>query len=210
MLAEFFDHCYLINLPERVDRKELSLLECKAVGLTPEIFPAINGRKDNIVYHNPGNIDPIAWNLGAAGLMKTTELILLDAKAKGYDKILILEDDVEFHPQVNEIFDDYKSTIPDDWEFFQLGCCHKEIPEKVNFRIFRITNADCLHCYGVHSRVYDSYLEKIQKMDMPLDHVSVKYFQPKGTCYCLFPNFAYQRPNFSNIAGRDVNYCFLK
>jgi len=210
MLANYFDHCYLINLPKREDRKQRALEECGKIGLVPEVFPAIDGKEENLAFNNPRQIEPIAWNQGAAGLMKTTERILEDAKAKGYDTILILEDDIEFHPQIHEIFDEYEASLPKNWEILQFGCCHRQTPEKINFRIFRIKRADCLHCYAIHSKIYAVFLDEIRKMEQPLDHITMNELQPRGTSYCLYPNFAYQRPDYSDIGSKNVNYSFLR
>jgi GR25 family glycosyltransferase involved in LPS biosynthesis len=210
MLGEYFEQVYLINLPHREDRRIKALAECEKIGLFPQVFPAINGGVEKTPYHNPHDIPGIQWNSGAAALNMTTVRILEDAKKNNYASILILEDDVEFHPQINQIVDENIQDVPDDWEMLLFGCMHRSAPFSVTRRIFRIRRADCLHCYAVRNTMYDLYIEEISKMEWPLDWVTQFRIQPRKRSYCLMPNFAYQRPSYSNIAQMNVSYTFLK
>lgn len=210
MIRDYFDQAYLINLPHREDRKIQSLKECEKIGFVPEVFPAVDGSKENINFHNPLSIPDLQWNSGAAALNLTTIRILEEAKKKKYASILIMEDDIEFHPQINEVIDSCFHELPNDWEMMQFGCMHRRVPYKVTNRIFRIQTADCLHCYAVRDTVYDRLIEEISKMELPLDWVTQYKIQPRGLSYCLMPNFAYQRPSYSNIAQMNVSYTFLK
>ncbi|MBX9853046.1 MAG: hypothetical protein K2X86_14990 [Cytophagaceae bacterium] len=144
--------------------------------------------------------------------MLTTLNLINDAKKNGYSSVLILEDDIEFHPQINEIVDRHFNEVPADWELFQFGAVHKKAPERVgeSFRIFRMKESDCLHCYALQSSIYDVMIEEISKMDMQLDMITQKKIHPRGKSYCLVPNFAYQRESFSDIRKKDVYYSFLK
>ncbi|HVD99078.1 MAG TPA: glycosyltransferase family 25 protein [Cytophagaceae bacterium] len=210
MIGQYFDKTYLINIPHRETRRIQSLLECEKVGLDPFVFPAIDGFKEQTPYQNPRNIPAIQWNHGAAALNLTTIKLLEDAKRNKYRSVLILEDDIEFHPQINMIVDEYIDGIPEDWEMIQFGCVHKQTPEKVTYRVFRIRQADCLHCYAIRDTAYDLMIEEILKMNQPLDWITQYKIQPRGRSYCILPNFAYQRAEYSDIAQMNVNYVFLK
>lgn len=210
MIGDYFDHSYLINLERRPDRKERALSECVKVGLKPEVYKAVDGTVEDISFTNPYRVHPVSWNPNAAGLALTTIGILEEAKRKGYKSILILEDDIEFHPQINQIVDENMKDLPSDWEMMQFGVRHVKPPQRVTFRIFRIREGDCLHCYAMNHTVYDVMLEEIKKMERQIDLITKQSIQPRGKSYCLMPNFAYQRPDWSDIGGKKVNYTFLK
>jgi len=210
MIGDYFEHIYLINLEDRKDRLKLALRECEKMGFTPEVFKAVDGTKEDVPYTNPFGIHHVSWNSRAAALAKTTFRLIEDAQQKEYKSILILEDDIEFHPQINEVVDSCFHEIPDDWEMILFGATHKKQPDRITHRIFRLRQSDCLHCYAMRDTVYDFMKEEIQKMELPIDWITQLKVQSRGTSYCVFPNFAYQRPGFSNIVQKHVNYSFLR
>ncbi|WP_028978948.1 glycosyltransferase family 25 protein [Sporocytophaga myxococcoides] len=210
MFQNYFDHTYLINLKHRKDRLDRALSECKNFDFEPEIITAVYGKDHLDKFINPHGIPEYAWNSGSMGLSMTTAKIIQDAKLKGYKSILILEDDVEFNNGLSKRLADNFHTIPSDWEMILMGGAHLEHLMKINFHIYRVQKSSCLHCYAIKETCYDFYLEQLEKMDMPIDHITMDIIQPRGKTYCFFPNMAYQRPSYSDIAERKVDYSFLR
>lgn len=210
MLNNLFDHVYLINLDRRTDRLSESIKECKKINLTFERFSAIDGREHNLIIQEYPGYKQNAWNAGALGLLETTIKIIKDAKSNNYKSILILEDDILFHPQINDIVAEFFCEVPATWEMIQFGSQHIKTPKSIGRRFAILRGAYCLHCYAVNSNVYDLYLELLERRNKQIDWITAFDIHPRNNSYCISPNFAYQRANFSDIANTDVNYTFLK
>lgn len=210
MLKDFVDHTYLINLKESTQRLASASEECRKIGLPFERWEAVNGKKEGLIAKPYPGVDRCYWNAGAAGLVKTTSQILENAIRKGYRRILILEDDIEFSPDANRVADESFHLIPKDWQMLQLGSQHCKKPEMISRHIVRIKFAFCLHAYIVNENVFKYYKWLCDQMEKQLDLITAEDIQPFGHCYAIFPNIAFQKPSYSNISERNVNYQFLK
>jgi len=203
-----FDHTYLINLDKRPDRLQHASLQLSTLSIEYERFPAIDGDfttidwKADLKYIN---VPHYGWNKYSAALSETTRKLILDAKEKKYEHILIFEDDIKFEPDATSILE--KAVFPNvDWHFFYFGAYHQERPSYYNETVIQLNNSLCLHAYAIHASIFDDYLEKLEKRDMPIDWVVCTHFQPLGKCFALRNPIARQYPNFSDIKQTEVNY----
>lgn len=214
MIHKYFDHCYLINLEERYDRLARVSANASMIGLEFERFPAVsyttvenlpenNTIRDEVVKQNH-------WTKGAVALIRTTIEILEDAKKKGYESVLILEDDIEFKQDIVPIVSSFMRTIPKDWEMIQFAGLHLGTTEPLNNFVSRVVGAECLHCYAVRNTIYDVMIELIAGEEKPLDHYTAYDIQPRGHSYCFTPNLVFQFKSFSNIVGKVVDYELLR
>jgi len=113
---DHFDRVYVINLVSRADRRQEMSEQLRAIGrdlgqLNVQLFEA--SRPD----------DPAGFpSLGARGCFMSHLRILQDASAKGYERILILEDDLNFSPNfvadAGPVFDALSQS---DWAVFYGG-----------------------------------------------------------------------------------------
>ena len=88
--AEYFQRIYIINLPARIDRRREMEAQLESIGLgtgnsVVTFFPAV--RPDSA-----GGFPSI----GARGCFSSHLEVLRDAARSGFERILILEDDVDF------------------------------------------------------------------------------------------------------------------
>ncbi|AMV37088.1 glycosyltransferase family 25 protein [Planctomyces sp. SH-PL62] len=91
-LLDLFDQVYVVNLPSRADRRkemaaQLERVGSSLVGRNVSLFPAIR----------PESADGFP-SIGARGCFLSHLNILRDADARGLNRILILEDDLDFAP----------------------------------------------------------------------------------------------------------------
>lgn len=115
-LLNFFDKAYIINLPERSDRREQMKQELKMLGLSGpservEFFPAIKPT-------DRGEFP----SLGARGCFLSHLEILKEAKKQNINKLLIMEDDLlftRFLMKQQEIIVDELQRL--NWDFVYLG-----------------------------------------------------------------------------------------
>jgi len=197
-----FEHIYLINLERRPDRLEAVAEQLQSIGVTYEVVKAIDGDVEEIDFVKRADM----WNKNSAALALTTLKILEDAKKNNYKSILIFEDDIEFTVNASRMLDRLKWLKSDEWDMLHFGTIDKERVKKYNNSWSKLTNSFCCHAYAINSNCYDEYIEEIEKMDRPIDHITIDTFQTKGKCYKMNNTVCYQKKDFSNIRKRKVKY----
>jgi GR25 family glycosyltransferase involved in LPS biosynthesis len=215
-LNEYFDKIYCINLDRRTDRWE----ECEKIfsklNLVVERFSAEDGKLLTLPHGD-------AYNAEIAGAISHTNVIK-DAKEKGYKNILILEDDVEFHPDFEILLDKMFSQVPNDWEMLFFGGNHVQGFTNISENIQRLFGSYAIHAYGIKNDVYDIIIKFMSdKIDMVFNNKETKYTPSVAADYFMAflhktltvygfknPHLAWQRTGFSDIQGGIVNYDFLK
>ncbi len=110
-----------INLDARLDRKEQATEQFRQHSLEVERYSAIPAAK---VRNAHGY-----YTAGHYALALTNRLILREAAQLGAGSVLIFEDDVVLHPQLQERL--ALIELPEDWGLFYLGCTHHHRPEIV-------------------------------------------------------------------------------
>ena len=115
LLRTLFDRIYVINLPERSDRRREMAVELGRIGLgfddpLVQIFPAVRP-PDRGAFES----------IGARGCFLSHLGVLKDAVAKGYRSILILEDDVDWTPAALARGARAEDLLAVDWAFLHGG-----------------------------------------------------------------------------------------
>lgn len=118
-----FDHVYIINLPDRTDRRDETIAELARLGVaspTDKItFFEATRPKDKGEFPT----------LGTLGLFLTQIRLLKEAQASGHHRILVLEDDVHFHTISPEDLDALATDLQSsDWDIASLGYNVPETP----------------------------------------------------------------------------------
>lgn len=199
-LNNFFDHVYCINLDKRTDKWQACQEEFARIGLTNvERFSAVDGKKVDV----ESNLLP-----GEIGIIMSSIAVLTDAKEKGYEKILILEDDVQFSDTFVRDWNQWSQEIPEDWEMLYLGGnLVGWQPNRISSHVHVGTNIFAIHALGLRSSVFDSMISAID-MNTPVD-VTYGHQSRNFNSYLMVPRMAWQRPGRSDIQGQYVNYIFL-
>lgn len=202
MINEYFDNIYCVNLDRRPDRWEQVKSEIDKHGLIVERFSAVDGNPNNIE-KEPGILD------GEIGCTLSHYNIILDAKKRGFDKILVLEDDVVFVDDLNAKFEEFIKQLPEDWDMVYFGGNHQLPITPVNNNIFKITKTWTTHAYAIKSNLFDVVAELHRQCKKQVD-VYYAEIQPKYNCYVFKPHLAWQRDGFSDIRNSHMSYPFLK
>ena len=203
-MEKYFDKIYCINLNRREDRWNETLEELKKWGLSDSVsrYSAIDG--------NTLNNDTVINN-GELGILTTHINIITEAKENNYNNILILEDDIEFTKEIENI-DEYMSLVPSDWDMLYFGGNHnKHIGKEIkllNEKIIKLNETYGIHCVVINNTVYDLILNLITKRNKPID-VYYADIQKSYNCYGFNPSIALQRESFSDIQNKNVNYKWL-
>jgi hypothetical protein len=203
-LFDRFDKVYCINLKKRTDRLENFTQEVNKYDLGKfEVFEAIDG--------STVGLHPTLLK-GEMGIIHSVIKILEISIQNKYEKILILEDDCVFNDNVKEI-DNYFSYLPENWDMIYFGGNHNThvgIPPPViiNKRIVKLHCTFSAHCIGIKKNMFEILLPELNKFLYQLDVVYQK-LQTKHNIYCFNPLVASQKPGFSDIQNKVVNYDYL-
>ena len=211
LVKDFFERTYVINLPERVDRRKDIVRELDKAGLplTPnkiEIFSAI--RPDSA-----GKFPSISIR----GCFLSHLAVLKQAKREGLANVLVIEDDLtiakKFVPNQAAIVEQLTQS---DWGFVYFGHI-AEVPEDAPVKLQPFPADEWIltaHFYGVNSTIFDrliDFLEEVQQR--PADHPqggatypdwAYSYFRaqnPDVLTLIAAPNLGWQRSSRSDLHG---------
>ncbi|MEB3283141.1 MAG: glycosyltransferase family 25 protein [Lyngbya sp.] len=158
-LIDYFERAYVINLPERTDRRQLITqeLEKAEIPLTPnqvEIFPAI--RPDDA-----GEFPSI----GARGCFLSHLSILKKAKLEGVKNLLVMEDDLTLSPQFNTHQETLINQLSQkNWGFVYFG--HKlnlNSSDEVKL-VPHISSVVTAHFYAVNGHIFESLIQFLETL----------------------------------------------
>jgi GR25 family glycosyltransferase involved in LPS biosynthesis len=214
-LNEYFDKIYCINLDKRTDRWE----ECQKIfskhGLEVERFSAIDGSKENYNLGYP-------YDNELAGAISHTKVIE-KAKNLKFKNVLILEDDVDFIPLLEETFSKVIEELPKNYDGILFGGNHVGGFRQSTENIVKINRSYALHAYGLNSESFEftiNYMNNKIKNTINKGKESIKtsvaadFFMADlhsmGNWYCFRPHLAWQRSGFSDIQNAIMDYDFLK
>lgn len=155
---EFFDRVYVINLPNRVDRRKAMEKELIKAGmpLTPgkvELFPAI--RPDSAGGFN---------SIGYRGCFLSHLTVLRQARDLQLNNVLVLEDDLTFSDHFKEYEDKLITQLHQtNWDFVNFGYF---CDQPVNFLEIDVPTLQPpsgqkitgTHFYGVNGKVFDKLI----------------------------------------------------
>jgi GR25 family glycosyltransferase involved in LPS biosynthesis len=214
-INEYFDRIYVINLRRRQKKHDEMVQKLKRLNITAEIIEAVDGYQaphiDEYEHYKNTPLEPehsnnkkMIYSPGVWGHLKSNRLILKDAMAKGYKKILILEDDALFIKNFHQEFEKFTNAIQGkNWMFLYLGATQAcwDIPDCI-FYTDKTTNSfdASLTFYhpvitagsfalAIHHSQFESMAEKINEMNCPFDWIYKCYFQHlSNQSFVAFPN----------------------
>jgi GR25 family glycosyltransferase involved in LPS biosynthesis len=214
---DFFDKIFYINLDSRTDRRKLMEEQFQRFGIKAERFPAVSLTKednDDLVARGCKFYDDerpeYAPRIKSCTLSHLT--ILFRAKIMNYKNILIFEDDAVIDEGV---FENLSKCIIDlekvDWGIFYLGCNPLEYFKETEY-LGRVKRATTTHCLALNSSFYDEILNNVSffRYYPCIDgYYGNLGFNKEGKIYMSLKNLVYQRSDFSDIEGHEVDYKLL-
>jgi len=152
-LLDLFDHTYVINLPERADRRRdmHKQLQVTGVGAASDI---LSTRVEFVPGVRPAEAAPFG-SVGVKGCFLSHLAVLNAALLGGFESVMILEDDAEFEGNVAEIVPRLEEAIlRQDWGIVQLGYLPmtEELPTVDGALVPFRGDVQGLHCYAVHRK----------------------------------------------------------
>jgi glycosyl transferase family 25 len=197
-IDEFFSKTYCINLLKRKDRWNEFVNEMDKYSITNyERYEAVNG---DLIRNKTKLLN------GELGVLQTHYNIIKHCKKNNINSVLIMEDDVVFNEEINNI-SEYMKLIPENWDFIYFGGNHiyGKPPVKINEKIIKLNYTVALQCVAIKNTMYDFILQMLEKKEKQVDAYYAELHK-FANAYGVYPNIATQREGFSDIQKRNVNY----
>jgi GR25 family glycosyltransferase involved in LPS biosynthesis len=224
-LNDYFDGIYCVNLARRQDRWN----ECV------KLFDKHNLNVERVDAKDWKTIQWIDPSLGekyianVANLMSVIKVLNL-AGNKGYKKILLLEDDVDFVDNLNEKFFQNVESLPNDWGFLYLGGNHEGGYTDIVYEdgtlspLIKCNRTYALQSFGFTGRVAPYIWKKLSEiLFMASSNPRTKIrehaicadywigeMQATTPTYSFREPLSWQRNDYSDIEQKDSNYEWLK
>jgi Glycosyltransferase family 25 (LPS biosynthesis protein) len=205
-LADLFGCTFIVNLPERRDRRRAITLELNRAGMPlqsgkVEFFPAI---KPSDAAGFPSR--------GVRGCFLSHLRILQEAQKRNLDRVLIVEDDLVLSPLINKEIDRLATLLQQQWSLVYLGHV-EQVSGEGQLRLNPFSGPLMTsHFYGASATARDrliAYLEAAQARPaghpdggpMHLDAALTMFRQANPDIVTLLaePNLGWQRPSRSDI-----------
>jgi GR25 family glycosyltransferase involved in LPS biosynthesis len=214
ILNTFFDKIYCINLDRRSDRWNECVEKFNLMDIDVERFSACDGQLIDTGY---GKV----YNGELGGTISHTRLIkkIID---HGYERVLVLEDDVEFNHNFLTKTEEVIRELPSDWDILFFGGNHTGGFDTINSNLIKVYQTYALQCYALNkkclSTIYDNMIRFIghtltcNKQLSP--SVAADFYMAKMhkfiNAYSVYPNITWQRESFSDLQQSITFYDFLK
>ena len=223
-LNHYFDKIYVLFLPRRQNK---TLIELEKLGIWNYcLFQGFDG-SDNMCcqeeykqymqfkpsYEEERVVGQNRRGIGSVGswaILKSMYNMLVDAKLKGYTRILVLQDDTIFHKDfVKEFKQKIKDIDDENWKLLYLGASQHEwnSVESVHSYYHPNGTTDGAFAVGIHNSVFDDLLFEITKFNMPFDSGPLWKIQKKyhEHCYVMYKNIVIADLRESDLReGRDM------
>lgn len=200
------DDVVCISLKQQTKRRNDTINECKSLGLTPK-FRIVEKHKDPVRGCLESHIYCINW-----------------AKKNNLSNILIIEDDVKFDTKmINNI---KPINIPKNWDMIYFGY-NGNFGSRIDDNLIKLYSGFTTHCYLIRNTLFDYVLKNIDvdwnknltpvgfetKKSLELKAIDVFYAKmvhlKRKKTYGIYPMVAFQRPEYSAIENRYVDYTEL-
>lgn len=190
---------FYLNLKRRSDRMEKMELEIQKTSHNIVRYEAIDGNNLKSLDNFKGSI-PTSEIKQYATFLSHLKMIKL-AKQKGWDKLIILEDDVTLCSDFDARLKMFLNNLPSDWKIAYLG--FTETPNtklnQISEYTYRVN--ETYGCFGmvINGNFYDTLIKTLEKSKIVIDWVIKDQIQPKYGCYAFIPFLLYVNDDYSDL-----------
>lgn len=224
---------FWINLGRREDRRVETEAQLYEIGITAERFAAVDARgmekkpetrnsnpeKRSNARHAatgpkagaPADVDDVR-GYGSAGryaLALTQRLAIREAARRKAPSVLLLEDDIVFHPNFRVLIETV--DLPEDWGIFYIGCTHNVPPVWAGRRVVRARWAVDTHAIAIRAPYYEkvmAVLDRHGKQNRGVPKASDQFIallHKEVPTYSCYPNLAWQDVSGSDLLGAEYS-----
>lgn len=124
--------------------------------------------------------------------------------------LIIFEDDVQFINNYKDIELYIKDALSIGFDMLYFGANITTPIERVTDRLGILTHAQSTHAYCVHKDFIKHILSFEHMLGKPMDLIYAENIIPYNKCYITIPMLAIQRPSYSDIEKKNVNYEWME
>lgn len=189
-----------VNLPSRHDRRSLAEAEFNRVGLQVRFHAAH--------HHTDGRI----------GLQSTLLEVFTNAVEDYVDRLLVFEDDVMFTAPIDALhlaLSDIDTLFAGEFDMLYLGATLIEPPKPVTNNLAIVNRALAAHAVVYNHTMFEEYIAHLHRVVLHgfiakhgdiSDVFLSEVVQKRGRSFITMPQIAVQRPSYSDIEKRYVDY----
>ncbi len=237
IINHYFEHIYVVNLKSAVEDRLKVTRHLNRHNIDFELFEATNGYEGKVFEHyqkykkralgdlkryaqyserEQARNKPFIDSAGVMGYIYTYLNILKDAKAKGYRRFLILEDDILLSKDFEKQFKHFIGNIDNDWKILLLGASQygwdridTKTAERNKFYFptykdeFDFTYGS--FAMGLDLSIVNELIEAESAFESPFDYLPMEelYRKYNGKCFIAYPNIII--PDVSTSSIRQAN-----
>lgn len=195
-LNNYFDKIYCINLDKRHERIEQFQTEVNKIGgFEFERYSAVDG--ELLVQH------PLLKQ-GACGCLQSHLDILKTIVNNNLNNVLIFEDDTVFLDEFKN-FNEYIKQLPQNWDMLYFGGNQMRVTIPITENIHKVTKCFTTSYYAITNKMARIMIPIIEKMESQIDVLYSKQHL-NYNCYVFNPKLCIQRPGYSDVLNKEVNY----
>ena len=201
-LNNVFPHKVCINLERRSDRWARMQAKFAQHGINNVArFQAFDGLHLTI---------PASWDdfPGSYACLMSHLAVIEDAFKNKSSSVLIIEDDVAFHPDLNSLFSKYIKELPADWDMLYFGALHGEPPIPVTQHITKLTHSLSTYAYALKHTIYEAFIDLNRQALTVLDE-NTRALQKQFNCYCFMPHLAWVEEDYSDVRDERSSLWWL-
>ncbi len=206
-INEYFDKIYVLNLHRRSDRIQNTKSRLDKIQINYEKFGATDGSVIKPIWQSFSNENKNFTSPNYLACSISHLSIYKDAIENGYNRILILEDDILVNRNIHTIFESieipewkdifYLGYIPlsDDQSMWTYQMVNNFISEKISIP----KNLWGLFAYGITNNLMCELVEIYNnEFPMEIDRYLVKHIQPRGMSIAISPQLFCHQDVFSD------------
>ncbi|CAG8674541.1 10116_t:CDS:1 [Dentiscutata erythropus] len=197
-----FDHIYIVHLDYRTDRRERLDEIASYHGLDFDYFSAIT-KDDEQILRKYGSADMNPSQKACYLSHYSIYELIID---KGFNSVLILEDDVDFELDITATVADIHRDLPASWEMLYVGHCFEGVGEQVGnsfsvHKLYKSVAPMCTHAYAIS---YSGAIKLIELLDPVTPRGTVDYSlkvvigEGKISSYSVHPQLIVQQGTANN------------
>jgi hypothetical protein len=147
-----FDHAFVISLPDQIER----LAETRRELARHDIpFEPLRGVEIRSYFSDKKN--------GDMGCLAAHLQAVKEARRRGYENVLIIEDDIVLRPDFGELWTDVLPQMKGlSYDMFYFYNWLKPTALVRPIRVHPIDSTLCTHFYAVHCSFYDRYVVMVE------------------------------------------------
>jgi len=220
-INRYFDKVFVLTLKHEVEQRKRMQSRLSEVNIDFEFFEGVNGysveferewsfyeRRPKLTYFEKAYNKKFIESRGAWGYLKTMVKLLTESLQKGYQRVLVFDNDVFFCKDSTQRFDKFYDSVSKDWKVLLLGASQynwnvEMKAEQGYYHPIRFGTCGSF-AIGYDRSVFYELIKSAKEMETPFDNLPLGtlYSNYKDYCFVAYPNLVIADVRQSSIRGK--------